>query len=221
MIRNLKILMLAAMAVAAFGAFGASGAQAAEFHCGVGSGESCWASLEKDGVAKTAHHVFEITNKNGEATTITCNEISGHATSSTRTTPSLTFTVIKYSVCTWNGDPNASVTMNGCGYKVLSNGEAEIVNCGGNEIELKMATCTAAIGVQKTKGITYHNIGAAPNRTVTAEVKVTVNVTGLAGTNCGMKLEGPYIGHYTTGNTIGKAENDNGLPLKEVDGWWE
>jgi hypothetical protein len=33
MIRNLKILVAAAMALAALGVFGASGAQAAEFHC--------------------------------------------------------------------------------------------------------------------------------------------------------------------------------------------
>ena len=38
MIRNLKVLVAAAMALAAFGVFSASGAQAAEFHC---SAEPC------------------------------------------------------------------------------------------------------------------------------------------------------------------------------------
>ena len=61
MIRNLKVLVAAAMALAAFGVFSASGAQAAEFHC---STEPCTGTLKPDETAgtKTSHHVFIVHN---------------------------------------------------------------------------------------------------------------------------------------------------------------
>lgn len=219
MIRNLKILMLTAMAVSAFVAFSASGAQAAEFHCTPPSGNSCTATLEKDGTGKTAHHVFEITNVKGASTAITCNEITGHATASAKTVADLTFTSVAYHGCTFVGQ-EATVKMNGCGYTFFANGNVNIVNCGGKSIELSIPTCTVKINEQESTGITYANLGASPNRTVTAQAKVTVNVASLEGAECGIAKEPPYIGHYTTGNTIVKVEEDIPSGGKEIDGWW-
>jgi hypothetical protein len=70
MIRNLKILLAAAMALAALEAISASGAQAAEFHCTV---EPCRVTLKPDGTGKTAHHVLVV--RKGEASgSFTCVE---------------------------------------------------------------------------------------------------------------------------------------------------
>jgi len=218
MIRNLKVLMLAAMVVAAFGAFSASGAQAAQFHCTPAAGQTgCTLTAENDGTGKTAHHVFEIANKLNERTAITCGTITGHATLAT-TAESITTTTVGYANCTWNGSV-AEVKMNGCQYKFNANGgkNVAVVCPAGKEIEQIIPTCTAKIGPQEASGITYHNTTEVKPRTVTLSAAVTVTVNSLVG-ECGIKLEGPYTGHYTTGNTIIKAEEDPGT--KEVDGWW-
>src|ERR1044071_4586469 len=82
MIRNLKVLIAAALALAAFGALGAAGAQAAEFHCSV---EPCRYTLKPDGTGKTAHHVFRIV-KGETSGAVICTTLSGEATSAKKTT---------------------------------------------------------------------------------------------------------------------------------------
>ena len=64
MIRNLKILIAAAMALAAFGATSATSAHAAdEFHCAI---SPCTLTLQPDGAAgsTTAHHVLVFKGEN-------------------------------------------------------------------------------------------------------------------------------------------------------------
>jgi heat shock protein HslJ len=103
MIRNLKVLMVGAMALVVLGAVGVSGAQAAEpeFHCSV---EPCRATLDPDGAvpSKTAHNVF-IIDKEGKSGSGTCNQITGEATSATKTTKEGTVINIKYHTCTFSG----------------------------------------------------------------------------------------------------------------------
>ncbi len=62
MIRNLKVLLLAALAVTALGALSASAAQAATLatFTGAGAGATTEFTILKDGTGKTAHQVFDI-----------------------------------------------------------------------------------------------------------------------------------------------------------------
>ena len=86
MIRNLKVLLLAALAVTALGALTASAAHAhtpAKFTApGAGALETTTLTVGKDGTGKTAHQVFDIFNAAKTASvSFTCNEVTadGHA----------------------------------------------------------------------------------------------------------------------------------------------
>jgi hypothetical protein len=215
MTRNLKVLMAAAFALAAFGVLSASAAQAAEFHCAT---HPCRGTLKPDGAvgSKTAHHVFII---NGDTSagvpssiSSTCNEISGESTSETETTTSQKFENIKYTGCTFIGQP-ATVSMNGCTYTFTSAGQVTITCPGTNKIEIKIETgCTATIGSQgPLNGISYHTIGAGTTREITAEALVKGITATLDGTpeKCG-GIATVTSAEYTTGNTIITGETDPG-----------
>jgi hypothetical protein len=231
MIRNLKILIAAAMTLTAFGAVSASGAQAAEelFHCSVAP---CRFRALPDGTGKTAHHVFEVHSLDTkENVSFTCNTLSGHGTAKNKTEEDVTLTEIKYNTCSVNGSPGVTVDMNGCEYTFTSKGGG--VNDGANvhvlcpvgkKIEVTVpGGCTFSIAAQTPtgNGIGYHNEGVTPARTIT----VTANVHGIvttasAGCSALINPNQTLEGTYTTGNTHVTGETDDGLDVM-ADAWFE
>jgi len=226
MIRNLNVLMAAAMALGSIGAIGVAGAHAAEekFHCSV---EPCRFTARSDGTGKTAHQVFVVKGANNEEVSFTCNGVTAEATSSTKTATALSFTNINYgpeTECSVNGTPGVSVTTTGCAYEFTSPGgatstELHIV-CTGS-IRIGIFRCTFRIGSQRLKGPKYHNIGKEAD--TTTEVTVENAITGIAvtqeGTGC--KTTEPLTGSFTTGNVIVTGETDpaTGTPVM-ANGWW-
>ena len=237
MIRNLKVLLGAAMVLAAFGAVTASVAQAhtpAEFHCHV---EPCAATLEADGTEATAHHVLAIKNSVGESVSFTCTKLEGIATSATKTPTSVEVTNLVYTHYTVAGQASI-IRMNGCKYSYTAVGMVTITGCiAGKKIEMEIVStgCIMTVKEQVVSGIKFHNIGttatppAASNTHVTAEAKVP---------NIGIEWDGttaqclfdvtktPIVGEYTTGNTTVTGFNDPfGTPADQHGGtradiWW-
>ena len=223
MIRNLKILIVAAMALGAFGVFNAAGAQAAEFHCSV---EPCRFTLSTDGTEETAHHVFAIKNAKGESITLTCESLTGEGTSTPKTAPSLTITNPNYDKCA-SVLGKTTVDMNGCEFKFSAAGTVTVVCPTAKRIvDTASASCRVEVGPQgPLNGIGFHNINKGSGK---GDVTVTVKVPGIviAGTSaegtCGTFKIGatPLTAEYTTGNTTVTAEKDNELN-ERVEGWWE
>ena len=225
MIRNLKVLIAAAMVLGAFGAFSASGAQAAEFHCSV---EPCTMTLKADGAvpSKQSHYVYQLKNSAGESVALTCQQITGQATLNTKTATTITVTNIAYHSCLDSAGNKITVHMNGCDYTFTSHGLAG-VNCpAGQSIAVTYGPeekCTLTIGTFSHRGtITYKNLGTAPNREVTVEANVKNIPVTVHGTTANCLLDvtkTPFTSEYTTGNTIAFAETHPGGV--KVDGWWE
>jgi len=226
MIRNLKVLCLAAMALGVFGVINVGSAHAAEelFHCEV---QPCRLTTTTDGTEETAHHVFVVKNANKESISFTCDDLTGEATAEGKTEEDITLTNIAYDHCT-TVLGTTTVDMNGCDYRFNSKGGGTdaatvTINCPeGKKIEVTAsATCTVNVGPQgPLKGIGYHTLGAGGAREVTVTAKVpgiAVTVTGSCGT---FKLTPPYTAEYTTGNTIVTAEKDN-ANKEMVACWWE
>ncbi len=235
MIRNLKVLIAAAMALAAFGALSAT-AHAAEdkFHCSV---ESCTVTLspdlkpEESLPSTTAHHVFIVKGFDASGTPVsasfTCNQLTGEATSTTATAETLTFTNLKYEnstgeqKCKIGASETVEVRMNGCDYQFTSakGGESAAqvhVLCPVGqviEILIKGTTCLDISSPFTSTGIGYHTIGANPNRHVTATANVSVpngvlTLTNIANANCALLGMASTNGAtYTTGNTTVKAHS--------------
>ena len=227
MIRNLKILMAAAMALAAFGAFSASGASAAgeQFHCNVAAGSFCKATVFADGTGKTAHHVFIV--KKGESSgSVTCNGLTVGDATQGPTAKELTLTGIDYNAaggCNLAGT-EAKIDMNGCDYLFTSEGGVVHVVCPeGKVIEITAGACVVTVGSQTLTGITYTNINAKKEVTVSTNVN---NIHGFAHAGCAglLGFTGTFTeGSYPTGNTIVKGYKD-GLAHTEanqVNIWWE
>lgn len=219
MIRNLKVLLAAAMALAAFGIVNAAGAQAAEFHC---SAEPCRYTAKQDGTGKTAHQVF-IVKGGTESVSFTCETISGEGSSATKTASSVTVENIAYGSCTVNGSPGVTVVMNGCKYQFSASGSVTVTGCAsGKKIEVKIGeACTFTIGEQgPLSTIKYHTIGTTPNREVTVETAVTGISTTADGTqaNCKINPNQTLTGEYTTGNAIVTGETSAGVM---ADAWFE
>jgi hypothetical protein len=224
MIRNLKVLLAAAMALAAFGAVAASGASAAEYHCTV---EPCRVTLKPDGTGKTAHHVF-IVKKGAASGSFTCNTLDGTGLSATKTTNILTIESLNYTECNIVGTP-VTVDMNGCNYVFSATPATVTIACPvGKQIELTIKEkteggvehlrCTVDVAGQgPLTGITYHDAGTTKTElTVGALVKDITSVTATppAGGSCI-----PYVGfngaadeaEYLTGNTIITGETTAGV----------
>jgi hypothetical protein len=236
MIRNLKVLVAAAMALAAFGVFSASGAQAAEFHC---SAEPCTGTLKPDEVknTKTSHHVFIVENAaKTESASFTCGQLDGATTTGfAKTTSSIEVggavgaaNALVYTECTVNGSIPVTVDMNGCKYNFTASGTVTITGCTNvaKRIEITYSTasgsCVMSIGEQgPLSTIKYHNIGTTPKREVTVETNVTpiaVSVTTGTTATCLINPAQTLTGTYTTGNTIVTGETAAGAQL---DTWWE
>lgn len=234
MTRNPKIFALIATAVASFGALGASSAQAIpEFHC---QNLNCIIELKKDGVSKTAHHVF-IVKKGTSAGIFTCEYLKGKATVSTVNGATTEVTLnenLEYSPanpkestlgCSIGSEP-VVVDFNGCDFRFTAAGEVTIIKClTGKQIQLTVGApvkCTVAVpGQGPLKSVKYHDAGTE-KKEITVEVTLT-KVAGEVGAGCK-----PYVGfesekftesEYTTGNTIVTGLEDGGP--NDVKVWWE
>ncbi len=230
MIRNLKVLLAAALALTALGAIAASAHAADEFHCTV---EPCRGTLKPDGTGKTAHHVFIIESPTtSESASFTCESIEGDLESKTKTSTELTLTGIVYKNCTVNGSSGVTVTMNGCTYGFKSAGgttdeaNVNVVCPGESTITIEYAGCVIHItGGFEAKGIGYATAGPAGSREITATVNhVTVpagkiHITGTRAQCIIDPANGTTdIGTYTTGNTLITGETLTG-EMKEA--WYE
>ncbi len=228
MIRNLKILIAAAMALAAFGAISASGAQAAEGHCGV---EPCTITVKPDGTpgvnGKTAHQVF-IVKQGAVSVSTTCQQVGGDATSATKTFSTITLTNVDYKTCNVAGEAS-TVKMNTCEYHFVvggvHNATAE-VNCpAGKSIQIEVPATGCLITVGDTGvlggGLTFKDAetGGVKKTEVTAEVTAT-EIPATVNNKCpgGLK-EGAATGEYTTGNVELTAEKDG--TEEHTNLWWE
>jgi len=229
MIRNLKVLVAAAMALGALGAVGASSSHAALFHC---EAEPCTGKLKPDESSgtKTSHHVFIVENAaKTESVSFTCNSLDGKTTVSIgKTSGEAEFggnvgaaNALVYNTCTVNGGPPATVDMNGCKYNFNAAGAVTITGCtnAAKQIEITISGCTFDIPEQALAGITYHTIGITPNREVTGEANIkSITVTAATGTKaaCTINPSQALTGTYTTGNTLATGE----LIGVMLDGWW-
>jgi hypothetical protein len=218
MIRNLKVLLLAALAVTAFGAVTASGASAATF-----TSESAETTLTAlpDGTGKTAHHVFDIRKEPGVGVlSITCNEFTGDATvtgtsfTQATTTPHWGKNVagVFKTECNFAGQ-EVEVNTGACDLLFTADGTIHIQTdtnlvgeCkhGKQPITFNNTTlnCHVEVGEQTVSGVKYHNL---PDGTVTLEANELAVQYNATGVGC------PYgtlsNGQFTTGNTIVTGEN--------------
>jgi hypothetical protein len=226
MIRNLKVLIAAAMALAALGAISASGAQAAEYHCTV---EPCRGTLKPDGTTKTAHHVFIVKGKTGSGELVsgsfTCGQLTGEGLSNTKTTKEFTVTELACDECNIAGTP-CTVDFNGCDYHFVAGPPSTVtIKCpAGKQIEITIKSagvlkCTIDIPAQgPLGGISYHDAGTTKTElTVETAVKdiTGINATPAAGGGSCIPFFGfnglATEGEYTTGNVIVTGETTAGM----------
>ena len=225
MIRNLKVLILAAMALAVFGATSASSASAAgeKYHC---AETSCILTLSPDGEKKESHHVF-VVKKGASSGAVTCNGLTATSTSTEATPTVLEVTGLTYATCNLAGT-EAKVTTTGCHYTftasyVGANGQVHVFCSAGKKIEIIAGGCTVEVpGGQTLSGITYTNINSKKEVTVSTNVK---NISGTAGAGCAglLGFTGAFTeGEYTTGNTIVKGfKDESGKEGAQANVWWE
>jgi hypothetical protein len=245
MIRNLKILIAAAMALAAFGALSATAHAAEEFHCTV---EPCTATLSpdlKEGDVlpnTTAHHLFIVTGVSGSAA-FTCDQLSGQATSAKKTATELTFTNLKYSnaagktLCKIGAAETVEVNFTSCDYNFKAlNGKTStaqvhvLCTTAGDAIDISIkGTLCLQITPFTSTGIGYHDAelpSGQKKNIVTATANVAVPLAALdlkntANANCNpLTTIGTLTGaDYTTGNTLVTGETDPGGVMAEA--WFE
>jgi len=221
MIRNLKVLLAAALALAAVGAFAASAHAADEFICGV---SPCRGKVNKDGTGATAHQVFIIENTVPESVSITCEELRGTGELVSGTNFLLgwsrpTEEREAYRNCTANGSPGVVVHMNDCKYRFTAGAagttkEAEVhIECPvGESIEITIgATCIYRIGTQTVGGSAEK--GGVGFHTSGEEITVETNIKRIAVTAAGSACPviGTLTGRYTTGNALLTGENSSGV----------
>jgi len=236
MIRNLKVLIAAAMALAAFGAFSASAHAAEElFHCSV---EPCTLTLAPDEATgtTTAHHVFTVkgeTNAGAKGVTVsyTCEKLSGEATSSSKTSTEITFTNLKYTngaglqKCKVGASETVTSNFTSCDFNFKSAGGATstaqvhlLCTTAGDAIDINMngVTCIKVTPFTTT-GIGLHDAGVA-EEVLTATTSITfpkgsVDLVNVGNVNCAaLNLKAIEEVKYTTGNTLIKAETDSPTP---------
>jgi len=240
MIRNLKVLVAAALALAAVGALSVPAAQAepakAKFHCAVAP---CAITLAPDTSLTdptTTHHVFVVKNSIGESVSFTCDQLHGYATSSIATPTALLVTSLDYTTCKANGQATV-VRTNGCTYEIKAAGTVTIGCEAGKAIEVEITGtgCIATVAAQgPLTGISFANRGTKGQNPATTDVTVKAKVPGIkttldnaAGGKCLLdETKTPITAEYTTGNTIAVGFNDPaGTPADKhggtkVDVWW-
>lgn len=201
MIRNLKVLGLAAVAVLATTAVMASAASAAEFHH---TGEENARTMASN--AGQGAHVFTA----GLIGSISCNTATF---TGTKYLPSASPTVEvapAYSGCTFLGISNVEVKMEGCTYEFYIEGPPfkgkVVIKCPeGKKINFTASGCKVEVGPQSVNSVSYTNL---ENETV----KVASSVTGITYTGSlacpgatGTHSDGTY-----TGSAIATAETEFG-----------
>ncbi len=209
MIRNLKVLLLAALAVTALGALSASAAQAARFTApGAAAGQTTEFKILKDGTGKTAHQVFDIRKADGTGVlSITCNEAAGTGTGvgpepTEVTVPTLAF----QGACNFAGQ-EVEVKNTGCNFIFTASGLLHIVNDGANACAYgkqslhftnTVLNCKVEVGAQTVSGVKYHNLTAENTVTIEApELTVSYKASGS-----GCEYGESTNGLFTTGNAI-------------------
>jgi hypothetical protein len=243
MIRNLKVLIAAAMALAAFGGFSASAHAAEElFHC---SADPCTVTLLPDGEVGTtnAHQVLVLKGKTAggaeASASFTCNRLDGSATFGGKTTKELTFTNLRLTnslgeeKCKIGASETIKIDFNSCHYLFTSTGGAT------DKAEVHLLCTTVGDGIAFTingteclrftpttaTGIGYSTVGTSPNRTVTATVNAAIPNAALdlknVGTpNCAaLGLASTTGATFTTGFTTVTGETDSATPIME-DAWF-
>lgn len=235
MIRNLKVLLAAALALTALGAIAASAHAADEFHCSV---NPCRLTLKTDGTGATAHQVFVVENAaKTESASFTCESLRGEAEFSGTVTNDITlgWTVgttdrEAYDNCKINGSPGVVWHMNSCKYTLTGGaggrtepGTAEVhILCNAGdviEMTLPSSTCVFRIGPQTLSGVGYHNVGTSPNREITVTTNLAgIVVTATAGCSVIINPNQTLIGTRTTGNFLITGETPAGVM---ADAWFE
>jgi len=227
MIRNLKVLLAAALALTALGAIAASAHAADEFNC---SATPCRGTLKPDGTGKTAHHVFIVENTaKTESVSFTCETLSGEGSIATSPATQVTAENLNYANCTANGSSGVVVDMNGCTYsfKALNgttDGAEVTVACPtGKQIEITYNGCVMDVkGGFSATGIGYSTVGVSPNREITATTsnvvipEAQIKATGTKA-QCLINPEQALLGTYTTGNTLVTGETAGG---EMKDAWY-
>ena len=226
MIRNLRVLLAAAMALMAFGAL-ASAAQASKFTApGVGAGgETTISAIPDETVGtKTAHHVFDITNPLNplEVLSITCNEftgdtvIKGESTEEVTVTPHWGKTVagVFKTECNFAGQ-EVEVSTGACQLKFTASGLVHIEKHPGVAGECKHGKqpitfktpapneCHVEVAEQTIEGVKYHpgpERGNPKRPTITLEANNLALVANATGPLCPWGTS--KLGTFTTGNTI-------------------
>jgi hypothetical protein len=125
---------------------------------------------------------------------------------------------LKFEGCHFNFFGNkvlATISTNGCNYKIYASGTADIVCPAGKEIEVKGTGCTLKVGPQTgLKGLSYTNNGS--------HIDVNANLTGIkyshSGFGCGTGsgTTATYKGEVTVegreGGSSGEVVNIDYLP---------
>jgi len=222
MIRNLKVLLLAALAVTAVGAISASSASAhktAERFTNLDTTSPTLLTTEIDGEAKstTAHQVFDVPGNGG----ITCNAADFKSTveKGVSEPASLTFEEDEmfksasepgagFTECKFLGQ-TATVNMNTCTFVFKPHDVATSCEAG-KEITFSAAGCTVNVPGGQTflEAVKYENFGAGAETLVTVEIATKTEIKGSAsGVGC-LKAGAFTEGQYTTGNITVKGWTD-------------
>jgi hypothetical protein len=225
MIRNLKVLMAAAMALAAFSVLAQAAQAAPKFTApGVGAAAETTITLQPDEAAgtKTAHHVFDIKGPppTEEVLSITCNELTGDGVVKGESTESVTITPhygktnekgVFETKCNFAGQ-EVEVSTGACDYNVTASGLLHVetdknltgeCKIGANPIVFERLNCKVEVGAQTVEGIKFHEgpeRGNPKKKTITLEANNLVIKYKATGTLCPFGEQ--TNGTYTTGNTI-------------------
>lgn len=194
MLRNLKLLGLAAMAALAVGTMGSATAQAATFTSEAGS---TTVISTQDGTGKTAHHVIDAAGAN-----LTCAQQAANASWIGQAIIGIRL-FVGMSLCSAVGQ-TATVNMNGCSFELEAAGNMDIICPEGKGITYSAPNpvCDVVIPAQANKGtVTYTNVETAGSK----EITVSPNVADLkyTATGAGCPEAGTFEnGTYTTGNYL-------------------
>lgn len=198
MIRNLKILGIALGSVLVVGAV-SSVASAAEFRS-----PSATTNLH---VTQKTVNVFGST-----AGEVTCEKATFTATMTSSVQSSVQTKELKFETChiiILGSTVAATITTNGCNYRLYSNGTADIVCPINASIEVKASGCTVKVPeATGLKGVTYTNNGNHVDINANITGGILYNHTGfLCGSGGG--TNGTYSGQTTVEgrNTSGTVVN--------------
>jgi hypothetical protein len=204
MIRHIKVLGLAVIAVLALGAISASAASAVEFHSEV---EKTKYTAEGE-----SNQVFVT-----PAGTVTCEVVTGEATTTAKTNSTITATNLKYSnkegkkcitkTIFGNIEVGIDFTTDECDFVFHANGEVDVECKKAGGITISGPGCSITVPTQTgLKTAIYDNKEAGTKRDVT----VTAAVKNISGTASGFlcSKEGPFTTGEYTGNVTIKGFKD-------------